>query len=377
MSEMLKRRKMCIWESDPPNPAISNYADKLKRTKKRVRRSGKRKVRGDKENTSEEEVLMDEAMVDLVLPDSVGDTFVFKVKRGRRTKTASEGSDHHALIIDCCFSEVKAPRKVIELLRKDLSLCYAGNFNAEKLVEAETLVKKIEEAWGKEEMYWWQRSKISWLTCGDRNTKFFHSSVIQRRQRNKVLRLKDETGVWMEDRKVINKTFSNFYMTLFSSVGSRPLDQALSYVRKVVSPQDNADLTRPVSDLEIENAVFQLGANKAPGPDGFSALFYQSTWKSINKEGNRRSAGFTDEERKSFTENFLSKGFVDTFRRQHPGVVGYTYWGYRHGGRKTNRGWRLDYFLVSESIADKVYDSYILPDVAGSDHCPVGLTVRL
>ncbi|KAI9078231.1 hypothetical protein K1719_039845 [Acacia pycnantha] len=101
-------------------------------------------------------------------------------------------------------------KRVIELLRKELSLCYARNLNAEKLVEAEVLVKKIEEAWGKEEMYWWQRSRISWLTCGDRNTKFFHSSVIQRRQRNKVLRLKDEAGVWMEDRKVINKAFSNF-----------------------------------------------------------------------------------------------------------------------------------------------------------------------
>lgn len=55
-------------------------------------------------------------------------------------------------------------------------------------------------------------------------------------------------------------------------------------------------------------------------------------------QGNRRSAGFTDEERQSFETNFLSKGFVDTFREQHPGVVGYTYWGYRHGARKTNRG---------------------------------------
>ncbi|XP_020237979.1 DNA-(apurinic or apyrimidinic site) lyase, chloroplastic isoform X3 [Cajanus cajan] len=96
-----------------------------------------------------------------------------------------------------------------------------------------------------------------------------------------------------------------------------------------------------------------------------------------NPAGNKRSAGFTDEERKSFATNFLSRGFVDTFRRQHPGVIGYTYWGYRHGGRKTNRGWRLDYFLVSESIADKVHDSYILPDVAGSDHCPIGLIVKL
>ncbi|XP_073008628.1 DNA-(apurinic or apyrimidinic site) endonuclease, chloroplastic isoform X2 [Typha latifolia] len=96
-----------------------------------------------------------------------------------------------------------------------------------------------------------------------------------------------------------------------------------------------------------------------------------------NPAGNRRSAGFTNEERESFEMNFLSKGFVDTFRKQHPGVVGYTYWGYRHGGRKTNKGWRLDYFLVSESLADQVYDSYILPDVTGSDHSPIGLILKI
>ncbi|EYU20784.1 hypothetical protein MIMGU_mgv1a006367mg [Erythranthe guttata] len=96
-----------------------------------------------------------------------------------------------------------------------------------------------------------------------------------------------------------------------------------------------------------------------------------------NPAGNKRSAGFTDEERKSFETNFLEKGFVDTFRKQHPDVVGYTYWGYRHGGRKTNKGWRLDYFLASESIADHVHDSYILPDVGGSDHSPIGLILKL
>ncbi|KAK4766448.1 hypothetical protein SAY87_008090 [Trapa incisa] len=96
-----------------------------------------------------------------------------------------------------------------------------------------------------------------------------------------------------------------------------------------------------------------------------------------NPAGNKRSAGFTIEERQSFEANFLSKGFVDTFRMQHPNAVGYTYWGYRHGGRKTNKGWRLDYFLVSESIADDVHDSYILPHVTGSDHCPIGLILKL
>ncbi|KAK6127303.1 hypothetical protein DH2020_038966 [Rehmannia glutinosa] len=102
----------------------------------------------------------------------------------------------------------------------------------------------------------------------------------------------------------------------------------------------------------------------------------------FNPAGNKRSAGFTDEERKSFQTNFLDRGFVDTFRKQHPDVVGYTYWGYRHGGRKNNKGpadqylgWRLDYFLASESIADQVYDSYILPDVGGSDHSPIGETI--
>lgn len=97
----------------------------------------------------------------------------------------------------------------------------------------------------------------------------------------------------------------------------------------------------------------------------------------FNPAGNKRSAGFTIEERQSFDENFLSKGFVDTFRKQHPNAVGYTYWGYRHGLRKTNKGWRLDYFLVSESISDRVHDSYILPDVNGSDHCPIGLVLKL
>ncbi|KFK32451.1 hypothetical protein AALP_AA6G243700 [Arabis alpina] len=96
-----------------------------------------------------------------------------------------------------------------------------------------------------------------------------------------------------------------------------------------------------------------------------------------NPAGNKRSAGFTKEERESFGASFLDKGFVDTFRKQHPGVVGYTYWGYRHGGRKNNRGWRLDYFLVSESIAANVHDSYILPDINGSDHCPIGLVLKL
>ncbi|KAJ7563426.1 hypothetical protein O6H91_03G109700 [Diphasiastrum complanatum] len=93
--------------------------------------------------------------------------------------------------------------------------------------------------------------------------------------------------------------------------------------------------------------------------------------------GNRRSAGFTDGERLSFESQFLKQGLLDTFRRQHPNAVAYTYWGYRSGARPRNKGWRLDYFLVSSSIADQVHDSYTSPHVGGSDHCPIGLILKL
>eukprot|EP00250_Pteridium_aquilinum_P017494 c23655_g1_i3 orf=144-1901(+) len=95
-----------------------------------------------------------------------------------------------------------------------------------------------------------------------------------------------------------------------------------------------------------------------------------------NPDGNRRSAGFTDEERGSFEKNFLQRGLNDTFRRQHPNSVAYTYWGYRTAARPKNQGWRLDYFLASDALLDLVHDSYILPDVEGSDHCPIGLTLK-
>ncbi|WIA12732.1 hypothetical protein OEZ85_006370 [Tetradesmus obliquus] len=96
-----------------------------------------------------------------------------------------------------------------------------------------------------------------------------------------------------------------------------------------------------------------------------------------NPKGNLRSAGFTQEERDSFGQQVLGHaGLVDSFRQQHPGVVGYTYYSYRFNARASNRGWRLDYFLVSSDLADKVHDSYILKEITGSDHVPLGLVLK-
>lgn len=95
-----------------------------------------------------------------------------------------------------------------------------------------------------------------------------------------------------------------------------------------------------------------------------------------NPAGNKRSAGFTDEERESFGRLYIGQGIVDTFRHLHPSRVGYTYWGYRFNTRAKNRGWRLDYFLVSEAMINDVVDSYTVPSVLGSDHCPIGLVLK-
>lgn len=95
-----------------------------------------------------------------------------------------------------------------------------------------------------------------------------------------------------------------------------------------------------------------------------------------NPKTNRKNAGFTDEEREKFTE-LLNDGFIDTFRYFYPNEEGkYSWWSYRFSAREKNAGWRIDYFLVSEALKDKLKSANILSDIMGSDHCPVELILK-
>ena len=95
-----------------------------------------------------------------------------------------------------------------------------------------------------------------------------------------------------------------------------------------------------------------------------------------NPKTNRKNAGFTDEERQKMTE-LLSSGFIDTFRLLYPDTEGvYSWWSYRFHAREKNAGWRIDYFLVSDRLKDRVSDSRIDTDVFGSDHCPIELILK-
>ncbi|MCI1519228.1 MAG: exodeoxyribonuclease III, partial [Prevotella sp.] len=95
-----------------------------------------------------------------------------------------------------------------------------------------------------------------------------------------------------------------------------------------------------------------------------------------NPKTNHKNAGFTDEEREKMTV-LLSNGFIDTFRYKYPEQVTYSWWSYRFHAREKNAGWRIDYFLISERLKDKLQDARIHTEIEGSDHCPVEVTLDL
>jgi len=96
-----------------------------------------------------------------------------------------------------------------------------------------------------------------------------------------------------------------------------------------------------------------------------------------NPSSNHHNAGFTDEEREKMTE-LLSSGFTDSYRYLHPDETGvYSWWSYRFHARENNAGWRIDYFITSDSIKDRIRETGIFTDVYGSDHCPVALVISL
>lgn len=165
----------------------------------------------------------------------------------------------------------------------------------------------------------------------------------------------------MEGR-VITLEFDNFYHITVYTPNSQQENTRLSYrmewedaFRAYVS---NLDKEKPViicGDLNVAHNEIDLK----------------------NPSSNRRSAGFTDEERGKFSE-LLGAGFIDTFRFFYPDAIGvYSWWSYRFNARKNNAGWRIDYYVVSERLKDKLIAGKIHSHIMGSDHCPVELEIQL
>ncbi len=162
--------------------------------------------------------------------------------------------------------------------------------------------------------------------------------------------------------RVITLEYDSFYLvtvyTPNSQDGLKRLDYRMSWEDDFLAYIKALDEKKPViycGDLNVAHQEIDLK----------------------NPKSNRKNAGFTDEERGKMTV-VLESGFTDTWRSLNPDVEGvYSWWSYRFNARKNNAGWRIDYFIVSDRIADKIEDAKILTDIYGSDHCPVELDMDL
>ena len=158
------------------------------------------------------------------------------------------------------------------------------------------------------------------------------------------------------------------------------LDMGDFYLVTVYTPNSQSELARLDYRMEWESAfrayISRLDSEKPVIICGDMNVAHKEI-DLKNPKANRRNAGFTDEERGEFTK-LLDMGFIDTFRAIHPDLEdAYTWWSYRARAREKNVGWRIDYFLISERMAQKLNDANIRGDIMGSDHCPVELSMSI
>ena len=180
---------------------------------------------------------------------------------------------------------------------------------------------------------------------------------------SKVKPLNVSYGIGIDEHdhegRVITAEYENFYLVCAYIPNSQTELKRLDYRRVFNSAIEeylvNLDKTKPVlfcGDLNVAHKEIDLK----------------------NPKTNLRNAGFTIEERDDFTR-LLSRGFTDSFRALYPDEVKYSWWSYKFKAREKNTGWRIDYFVVSNRFMSEIKDAYILNEVMGSDHCPVGITI--
>ena len=165
-----------------------------------------------------------------------------------------------------------------------------------------------------------------------------------------------------KEGRIITLEFDKFYLVNCYTPNSKRELERLDY--------------RMIWEDEIRKYLIQLNTIKPVVMCGDLNVAHEEI-DLKNPKTNRKNAGFTDEERNKMTE-LLNAGFTDTFRYLYPDKTDcYSWWSYMFHAREKNAGWRIDYFIVSNSLKDKIQESYIFSDVMGSDHCPVGLDLKL
>lgn len=251
-------------------------------------------------------------------------------------------------------------KKLISWNVNGLRACLGKNFmeffdsvDADIFCLQETKIQEGQVDWNKEGYYaYWNYAEKK----GYSGTAIF--------SKEKPLNVTYGIGIEEHDKegRVITLEFDNYYMVTVYTPNSQNGLARLEYRMKW--------------EDDFRNYLLNLKKNKPVIVTGDMNVAHKEI-DLKNPKTNRKNAGFTDEERQKMTE-LLEVGFIDTFRYFYPDTEGiYSWWSYRFKAREKNAGWRIDYFLVSDDLKDKIIDAHIHTEIMGSDHCPVELTVEL
>ena len=167
--------------------------------------------------------------------------------------------------------------------------------------------------------------------------------------------------LYNDEGRVITLEYDNFYLVNAYVPNSKDELQRLDY--------------RMIYEDHLRNYLVELKNNKSVIYCGDLNVAHERI-DLKNPDSNTRNAGFTIEERTKLTE-LLNAGFIDSYRYLYPTKIEYSWWSYRFNARANNAGWRIDYFVVSDNIKDKIKDVTIRNDIYGSDHCPVELLIEI
>ena len=251
-------------------------------------------------------------------------------------------------------------KKLISWNVNGLRACLGKNFmeffdyvDADIFCLQETKIQEGQVDWNKEGYYaYWNYAEKK----GYSGTAIF--------SKEKPLNVTYGIGIEEHDKegRVITLEFDNYYMVTVYTPNSQNGLARLEYRMKW--------------EDDFRNYLLNLKKSKPVIVTGDMNVAHKEI-DIKNPKTNRKNAGFTDEERQKMTE-LLEVGFIDTFRYFYPDTEGiYSWWSYRFKAREKNAGWRIDYFLVSDDLKDKLIDAHIHTEIMGSDHCPVELTVEL
>ena len=179
----------------------------------------------------------------------------------------------------------------------------------------ESIKTELRRAYIDEEQFWRQRSMIQWLKQGDRNTGFFHAATRNHRTINSIPVIEDDHGAVVYEEHEISRVISDYFQKIFTFNGNHAFTQLQGLLTCKVTPEMNQMLNTIPSDSEIKEAMASINGGKAPGPDGFSATFYQSYWHIVGEDVTRDIRSF-------FTTNSLQAQQNETHIRLIPKITG-------------------------------------------------------